>query len=171
MKNTVKRAGKTALFLTRGAIIAAMYIALTHLANAFGLASGVIQVRISEAMAILPLFFPEAIAGLTLGCFIANLTTGAVVWDIIFGSFATLLGAVGAYLMRNIPEKIKSLATLPTIISNTVIVPFVLIYAYGAEGGYPLFLLTVFVGEVISAGILGSLLYYSLRKFDLGGKI
>ena len=122
--------------------------------------------RFSEALTILPLFFPEAIAGLTIGCFIANLTTNAVIWDIIFGSAATLIGALGAYLMRRIPERLKPLATIPTILANAVIVPFVLIYAYGAEGSYPFFLLTVFIGEVISAGILGSALYYSLRKFD-----
>ena len=67
---------KKVLFLAQGAIIAALYVALTHAANALGLANGVIQVRLSEALTILPVFTPAAIPGLTIGCLISNLTTG-----------------------------------------------------------------------------------------------
>ena len=152
------------LALCRGAIVAALYVALTYVSFAFGLASGVIQLRLSEALCILPLFLPEAIPGLAVGCLIANLVTGSALWDIIFGSIATLIGAVGAYLLRRLPEKLKFVATIPTILANALIVPFVLIYAYGATDGYFFILSTVTIGEIISAGVFGTLLYYGMKK-------
>lgn len=154
----------TTLYLTRGALIAALYVSLTYASSLFGLSSGAIQFRLSEMLCILPVFMPEAVVGLTLGCLIANLLTGAVVWDIIFGSLATLMGAVGARLLSKLPDKFLWAATVPTVISNTVIVPFVLIYAYGAPDAYPYLMLTVGVGEVVCAGFLGSLLCYALKK-------
>lgn len=163
----MKRKHGTALYLTRGAVIAAMYVALTYLSSLVGLSSGAIQFRVSEALCILPVFFPEAILGLTIGCIISNLLTGAVIWDVIFGSLATLLGAIFARLMRKLPQRLIFLATLPTVIANAVIVPFVLIYAYGAEGAYFLFLLSVAIGELVCAAVGGTLLYYSLRKLRI----
>ena len=163
----MKRKNHTALYLTRGALIAAMYVAMTYLSFLFGLSSGVIQFRISEALCILPIFFPEAILGLTVGCLLSNLLTGCVLWDIVFGAIATFIGAVGARLMRKLPKKLIFLATIPTILANAVIVPFVLLYAYGAEGGYFFFLLTVGLGELVCAGIGGTALFYALKKINL----
>lgn len=154
----------TTLRLCRGAIVAALYVALTYVSFALGLASGVVQLRLSEALCILPIFLPEAVAGLWVGCLLANLLTGAALWDIIFGSIATLIGAFGCYLLRRAPEKLKFIATLPTVIANAVIVPIVLIYAYGATEGYLFILATVSLGEILSAGVLGTLLYYGMRK-------
>ena len=85
---------KRLALLTQGALIAALYTALTYLINYFGLANGAIQVRISEALTILPVFTPAAIPGLFIGCLLSNLLTGAAIWDIVFGSLASLLGAV-----------------------------------------------------------------------------
>jgi uncharacterized membrane protein len=152
------------LALCRGAIIAALYVALTYVSFAFGLASGVIQLRLSEALCILPIFLPEAVFGLTVGCLISNLLMGSALWDIIFGSIATLIGAVCCYLMRRLPEKLKFLATVPTVLANALIIPFVLIYAYGAGDGYLFILMTVSIGEIISAGVLGTALYYGMKK-------
>ena len=152
------------LLLTRGAIVAAMYVALTYVSFAFGLASGVIQLRLSEALCVLPIFLPEAVFGLTLGCFLSNLFMGSAIWDIIFGSLATLIGALGAYLLGKCPEKIKFLTTLPTVLANAIIIPPVLIFAYGATDGYPFILATVSLGEILSAGVLGTLLYYGIKK-------
>ena len=160
-----------ALMLSRGAMIAALYVALTFVSAIFGLSSGVIQVRFSEMLCILPIFFPEAIPGLFVGCILANTLTGALFFDVVFGSLATLIGAFGAYLLRKIPEKAKWLATLPTVVANGVIIPFVLIFTYGSEDSYFFILLTVSVGELISATIFGSLLYYRLRKTSLIQKI
>ncbi len=132
----MKRQNKTTLFLTRAGMIAAIYVALTMLSALMGLSSGAIQLRLSEAMCLLPLIFPEAIVGLTLGCALANFITGCAVWDIVFGSVATLIGAIGAYLLKRLPEKYEFLATVPTILANAIIVPFVLKYAYGIADGY-----------------------------------
>ena len=155
---------QTTLYLTRGAIIASLYVALTFLSSLMGLASGAIQLRLSEALTILPVIFPEAIPGLFIGCILANLLTSAAVWDVIFGSLATLIGALGAYLLRRLPMRWIWIATIPTVLANAVIVPFVIIFAYGATDAYGFLFLTVGAGEILSAGVLGTLLYRLLRR-------
>lgn len=152
---------KKAYFITQAAVIAALYVVLTMFINAFNLASGAIQVRISEALTILPYFTPAAIPGLFVGCLLSNFLTGAAIWDIVFGSLATLLGAIGTYLLR----KWKWCAPLPPILANTIIIPFVLTYAYGLPGGIPFFMLTIGAGEVLSCGILGMILLFALQKY------
>lgn len=147
-----------AFFVTNAAFIAAVYVVLTFVANAFGLASGVIQVRLSEALCILPFFTPAAIPGLFVGCLLANLITGCCLLDIVFGSLATLLGASLGYLLR----KYKYLIPVPTILANAFIVPFVLIYGYGEPLPYWYLFATVGAGEVISAGALGIILLTAL---------
>jgi len=97
---------------------------------------------------------------LSIGCFLSNILTGCVLWDVIFGTVATLLGAIGTYYMRKTPY----LASVPPVLSNTLIVPFVLRYAYGAPGSIPFFMLTVGIGEIISCAGLGTLLYSALKK-------
>lgn len=148
-------------FMTQAAMIAAIYVVLTIFISAFNLASGAIQIRISEALTILPAFTPAAIPGLFLGCLISNLITGAMLPDIIFGSLATLLGALGSYAVR----KWKWAVPVPPILSNMIIIPFVLAYAYHIPGGVPYFMLTVGVGEVISCSVLGMILYGTLAKY------
>ncbi len=164
---------KKVLFLVQAAIIAAIYVVLTYFISAFNLASGAIQVRISEALCILPFFTPAAVPGLFLGCLLSNLITGCVIWDVVFGSLATLLGALGTWLLtgsagRNKParKKIKWLAPLPPILANTLIVPFVLCYAYRFPGSVPYFMLTVGIGEIISCGILGLILLNVLSRYQ-----
>lgn len=149
------------LTLTQAAMIAALYVVLTFIANAFGLANYAIQVRFSEALTILPYFSPIAILGLFIGCLISNILTGCMPLDVVFGSIATLIGAIGTYKLR----KFKWLAPLCPILSNTVIVPFVLAYVYQFEGSVPYFMLTVGIGEFISCGILGMLLLFSLERY------
>lgn len=153
---------KKAKFLTAAAIIAATYVVLTLFTNMLGLASGVIQIRISESLCILPLFTPAAIPGVFLGCLISNLLCGCVVWDIVFGSLATLIGAALTYRLR----KNKYIATLPPILSNTIIIPFVLKLSYGIPGSIWYFFVTVGIGEIISCGVLGILLYNCLKKYE-----
>ncbi|MCI5958744.1 MAG: QueT transporter family protein [Lachnospiraceae bacterium] len=152
---------KKAYFITQAAVIAALYVVLTMFINAFNLANGAIQVRISEALTILPYFTPAAIPGLFVGCLLSNFLTGAAIWDIVFGSLATLLGAIGTYLLR----KWKWCAPIPPILANTIIIPFVLTYAYGLPGGIPFFMLTIGAGEVLSCGILGMILLFALQKY------
>ncbi len=150
-----------ALFIAQAAMIAALYVVLTFIANAFGLANYAIQVRFSEALTILPFFTPAAIPGLFVGCMLSNILTGCMPLDVVFGSLATLIGACGAYALR----KYKWLTPLPPIVANTIIVPFVLAYVYRFEGSIPYFMLTVGIGEVISCGILGMILLFSLQKY------
>lgn len=152
---------KKSYFITQAAVIAAIYVVLTLAVNAFDLANGAIQVRISEALTILPFFTPAAIPGLFVGCLLSNFLTGAPIWDVIFGSLATLLGAAGTYMLR----RQKWLAPVPPVIANILIIPPVLHFAYGLPGGIPFFMLTVGIGEIISCGILGMLLLFLLQKY------
>ncbi len=152
---------KSARALTRGALIAALYVVLTFVSAALGLAGNApIQLRLSEALTVLPFFCPEAVWGLFVGCLLSNLLISAPLWDILFGSLATLIGAIGARMLR----RYRLLVPLPTVLSNAAIIPFVLIYAYGVTDAYWFLLVTVTVGEVLSAGVLGLLLLRALEK-------
>ena len=151
-------------YVAKASVIAAIYVILTFIANALGLSNGIIQIRFSEALTILPVFTKAAIPGLFTGCIISNLLTGCAVWDIIFGSFATLIGAIGTYLLRN---KAKWLSPIPPIIANTVIIPFILSYVYHFDGSLLYFALTVGIGELISCGLLGLILQYILIKRNI----
>ena len=158
---------KSIVNLTRGAMIAACYVALTYVTNLFGLANGAIQFRISEALCILPVFMPEAVPGLFIGCLISNLITSFNPLDIVFGSLATLIGAWGALLLRRLPDRFLWVATLPTVLSNMLIIPPVLIFAYGVEDSFLWLAVTVGIGEIVCAGILGSVLGYGMKKSKL----
>ena len=151
------------LFLAQASMIAAIYVALTYVFAPISFSE--IQVRIAEALTILPVFTPAAIPGLFVGCLIGNTLGGAVLPDIIFGSLATLIGAFFTWKLRN---RSPFLAPIPPILSNTLIIPFVLRFAYSIDLPIPLMMLTVGIGEVISFGVLGLILYYALRsKKDL----
>lgn len=155
---------KRVRFITYSAIIAALYVILTGLSAALHLASGPIQIRLAEALTVLPVFTPTAIPGLFLGCVLANFLTGSLIWDVVFGSLATLIGAIGTYSLR---KKSKYLAVLPPIASNMLIVPAVLQYVYGEEQVYWILMLTVGVGEILSAGVCGLILHKTLSKTKL----
>ena len=147
-------------YITQAAMIAAIYVVLTLFVSAFNLASGAIQIRISEALTVLPAFTPAAIPGLFIGCFISNLISGGLILDVIFGSLATLIGACGTYLLR----KWKWTVPIPPILSNVLIVPFVLAYVYNLPGGVPYFMVTVGIGQIISCGVLGMIVYGIIAK-------
>ena len=162
-KNTTK-------MVAFGGLIAALYVVLTMLAAALGLASGAIQVRLSEALTILPVFTGAAVPGLTVGCVLANLITGCAPWDVVFGSLATLLGAIGTRLLRKKPL----VAWIPPVISNMAIVPVVLMKVYGVtdvevfgrvfagKSIWIMLVVTVGLGEIIACGMLGLLLYKAI---------
>ena len=152
---------KRTLYLCQAAVISALYVMLTFLANMLGLASGVIQIRLSEMLCLLPIFLPAAIPGVTIGCLLANLLTGAVPLDILIGPIATLLGALGTYALR----KHRVLATIPPILSNALIIPFVLAYGYGMEEAIWWMMITVGVGEILSVGVIGSIFIRASEKF------
>lgn len=153
---------KSILFMTQSAMIAAIYVVLTVLFAPFGF--GQIQVRIAEALTVLPYFTPAAIPGLFIGCLIGNIIGGAIIPDIIFGSLATLIGACFTYLLR---KRSKFLAPLPPILANTIVVPLVLYYAYGFNLPIPFMMLTVGIGEIISCGVLGMILLSAVKKMPI----
>jgi len=151
MKKTTKR-------LTQAAVIAALYVALTWVFAPISFWA--VQFRVSEALCVLPYFTPAAIPGVTLGCILGNLVSGAPIWDVIFGSLATLIGAVGSYLLR----RNKWLVPIPPIVANTLIIPFVLKYAYHLDDAVPFMMLTVGIGEILAIYVLGMLLLLALEK-------
>ncbi len=157
MKNEKNR--NSLIRICEAGVIGALYTAITLLIAPIG--SGAIQCRISEALCILPFFTSAAIPGLTVGCLVSNLIMGGLWQDVIFGTLATLIGAIGARLLRRVPY----LVPFPTVVANTVIVPLVLAYAYGVESGIPFLMLTVGLGEVLSAYVLGMLLLLTLRRY------
>lgn len=159
MNTNLSRRFRTAS-LTQAAIIAALYIVLTFFANALGLANYAVQIRFSESLTILPYFTKAAIPGLFIGCLLSNIMTGCALPDIILGSLATLLGGIITYFLR----KYKWAAPIGPIVSNALIVPFVLLYAYGIKPLWFSFV-TVTIGEIISCGVLGMLLLKTLDKY------
>ena len=140
------------------AAIAAVYVVLTVIFAPISFSA--VQVRIAEALTVLPMFSAAAIPGLFIGCVIGNILGGGVVLDVIFGSLATLIGAVGSYLLRNN----RWLVPLPPIISNTLIIPFVLKYAYGMDLPILLIMLYILIGELLSCYVLGELLISLIEK-------
>ncbi len=154
----------SAKYITRGALVGGLYVTLTLVSSVFGLSSGAVQFRLSEALCVLPAFMPEAIVGLYIGCIIANLISGCMFWDIILGSLATLIGAAGAYLIGKQGRKFAPLVPLPTVAANMLIVPLILMLTYGIDAGYGVLMIGVGVGEFLSAWLLGSILYSYLSK-------
>jgi len=159
---------KNTRFLAKAGMIAAIYTALTLISAMFGLSSGAIQIRISEMLCVLPVYSSAAIPGVSVGCLIANIVCGGTVYDIIFGTLATLIGAIIAYFLRRMPY----LASIPTILSNTVIIPVVLIASgLGGHEMFPYFALTVGLGEIISCGVLGTVLVAYIEKHPSARKM
>ena len=160
---------KQIIFICEAGLIAALYTVLTLLAAAVGLASHEIQIRFSEALCILPLFTPSAIPGLTVGCLVSNMITGCDPFDTLFGTLATLVGAGLAYLLGILARKksstfLRVLIPFPNVLSNTLIIPWVLKFVYLTEGEVWYFMLTVCAGELISSVALGLPLLFVLDK-------
>ena len=149
----MKENHKNVLRITQGALIAALYVVLTLVFAPISF--GPIQLRVSEALIILPMFTPAAVPGLFIGCLLANLLGGAVILDVIFGSLATLIGAWLGYKLR----ANRWLVPVPEIAANTLIIPFVLCYGYGLqEIPIPLMAVYIAAGELLGCYVLGELL-------------
>lgn len=151
--------------LVRAAIIAAVYALLTIFLAP--ISSGLVQCRVSEAMSILPYFTFSAVPGLFIGCMIANLLVGAPIYDVLFGSLATLLAAYITYAMRK--HVSKYLAPLPSVVVNALVVGWLLVYVY--EVGVPFWVAAgyVAIGQAIACFALGIPLLKLLERF--GGKL
>ena len=151
-----KKAILNTRLLVQAAAIAAIYVVLTMMFAPISF--GPVQFRISEVLCILPFFTVAAVPGLFVGCLLSNFFCGAAALDIAFGSLATLIGAVGSRMLR----KNKWAVCLPPILANTVIVPWVLRYAYGAPEMIGYLMGTVGIGEILAIGVLGNLLLSTL---------
>lgn len=151
---------KRVLFLIQAAVIAAIYAVLTLVLMPFSY--GVMQVRVSEALTILPYFTPAAIPGLFVGCLLSNMIGPYGMLDIIFGSATTLIAAMGSYLLRKRPL----LVPLPPVIANGVIIGLMLHYAYGVPVAPWACILWVGLGELISCYAIGLPLMKLLKKYD-----
>ncbi len=160
MNKNIKRRVQATRELCVAAIIAALYVLLTYASAMFGLDKGIIQFRISEALCAFAIVTPAAVPGMTVGCLIANLLCGATLYDIIFGTLATLIGILGTRALRKLPY----LAPLPYVLSNSIIMPLVLQYAYGVKESFYILLLTVGLGETVCAYAGGLLVYFSFLK-------
>jgi len=166
MKNKVK-------FLTQGALIAALYVALTYMQNFLvpGSASWAIQFRVSEALCVLAFFTPAAVAGLTVGCFLFNISfAGALPLDWLVGSLATLLATGGMYLTRKITvKKLPLLGLLLPAIFNGLLVGWELWEVLGSP--FWLNALYVAIGEIAVLLALGTLLYYTMTRRGLDKRL
>ena len=152
----MKNQNKSVYFMTHAAAVAAIYIVLTMVFQPISF--GPVQFRVSEALCILPFFTPAAVPGLFVGCLLSNLFCGAAALDVIFGSLATLIGAVGSYLLRHN----RWAVCVPPIMANTIIIPWVLRYAYGSADLIPVAMVTVGAGEILAIGVLGNALLAAL---------
>lgn len=150
-------------FMVYGAAIAAIYTVLTLVFAPISF--GPVQFRIAEALCILPFFTPAAVPGLFIGCLLSNFLCGAAAPDVIFGSLATLVGALGSYWVR----KRRWAVCIPPIVANTVVIPWILRYAYGSKDMILYSMLTVGIGEILAIGVLGNLLLGVLGKFGKWG--
>ena len=155
----MRKKGNMNGMMAQGGIIAAVYVVLTVVFAPISF--GAMQIRISEMLMILPLFTPAAVPGLFVGCLLANLLGGAIIWDVIFGSIATLIGAAAGYALRSN----RWLVPIPSVISNAVIVPLVLRFGYGVDMFFPLMVASVAVGEVVSCCFLGEALASALLRY------
>ena len=149
--------------LARCAVVAAIYVVLCMALQPFSY--GAVQVRVAEALCLLPIFGPEYIAGVVLGCFLANLL-GSTIVDVIFGTLATLLACVVTYKLRNVRFKGLALAaSLPPVLFNAVIIGIEIAVLFpDPSSSAPLWLacitngISVGIGELISCTVLGVLL-------------
>ena len=142
-------------YLAEAAVIAAIYALLTIVLAP--ISYGAVQVRISEALTVLPFFTPAAVPGLFVGCIAANIMSPYGLADLIFGSAASLIGAIGSYLLRKKPL----LVPLAPVISNGIIVGAMLYYVYEVPLPLIVQMLYVALGEVVACYAIG----YPLMKY------
>ncbi len=148
--------------LVRAAIIAALYTVLTLLLQP--LSYGEVQIRFSEALTILPVLLPEAVPALAVGCLLANILGGCTIFDIVFGTLATLLAAL---CTRKLRDRFWLAALMP-VLFNGVIVGAVVHYCYAPIFPLPLSMLSVAAGEAVACLVVGPVLLRVLRRVPAG---
>lgn len=160
---------KKIIVMAHGAMIAAIYAAATYLCAVFAIAYGNIQFRLSEALTVLSVFTPAAIPGLTVGCILANISSPFGIWDIVFGSLATLLAAITARALRNIKfRNFPLLSLIMPVIFNSLIVGAELTFLLPSDKTklvtFVIYALEVGIGELAVCVAGGIPLYYAVQK-------
>ena len=157
---------KSTLFLTQAAVIAALYVALTYISSALGLAYNAVQFRLSEILTVLPVFTPAAIPGLTIGCLIANISSPFGFIDIICGALATFLAAVTTYALRKITFRdIPVLSTSPPVLFNAVIIGLEIWYLEGRVTEiFVISALEIAAGQSVMCILAGIIFIRAVRK-------
>ncbi len=153
------RKNKSVRFLTESAMIAALYAALTLVTGQFSVSA--IQLRLSEALTILPVFTPCAVPGLAVGCLAANLLSSCAPLDTVIGTAVTLTAAILTRLLKKTPLP----AVLPPVLLNAAVLPLIFLFVYRLEGTYLFFLGTTLLSEALTAGLLGLLLFRVLDRY------
>ena len=162
--------------LCRAGLIAALYVALIYAFSPFAFGLGLIQIRPAEALCILPLFFPEAVGALYVGCMLSNLMSPFFVYDVFIGSLATLLGAIGSYLVGRFIKKdgLKIvLGGVFPVLCNAFIIPVIIVFLCGgAEGfaspaiAYWSYFASLFITETLWIYGLGTPVYYTIKRLQ-----
>ena len=164
---------KKTRFITHAALLAALYVALTHLQNVLlpGSATWAIQFRASEALCVLAFFTPAAIPGLTVGCLLFNITfAGALPLDFLVGSLASGLAATAMWLTRRITLKgFPLLGLMMPALFNALLVGWELAVYIG--GGFALNALYVAIGEIAVLLTLGTALFYGMKARRLDARL
>lgn len=156
---------KPLIYVARAGIIAALYFALSVALSAISF--GPIQFRISEILVLLPLIFPEAVAGLTIGCFFTNFFFSPFgVFDMVLGTLATLIGAIGTYLLRRRPL----LSTIPPIVANTLLVPLIFVLN-DATSVYYISMFEILASQLITCLVIGLPFTFALKKAMIAAHI
>ena len=157
---------KKTRFVVYSAVLAALYVVLTHLQNLLlpGSATWAIQMRMSEALCVLAFFTPAAVPGLSIGCLLFNITFAAALpLDFVIGTAATFLAAEGMWLTRKVTVKgYPLLGMLMPAIANAILVGWELTVYIG--GGFVINAVYVAIGEAVVLLVLGTALYYALKK-------
>ena len=162
--------------LCRAGVIAALYVALTYAFMPF--AFGPFQVRPAEALCILPLFFPEAVPALYIGCMLSNLASPYLFYDAIIGSLVTLCAGLGTYAIGRFIKKATLkmfLGGLFPVLLNALFIPLIIVFLCGDLGGqasvftaYLFFVFSMFLTESVWVYGLGVPLYYAVSKLEKG---
>ena len=160
--------------LCRAGVIAALYVALTYAFMPF--AFGPFQVRPAEALCILPLFFPEAVPALYIGCMLSNLASPYFVYDVFVGSLVTLFAALGSYMVGRVIKKSALklfLGGLFPVLLNAIFIPMIIVFLCGDLGGqasaftaYLFFAFSLFLTQSVWVYGLGTPLYLTLSKLQ-----
>ena len=164
--------------MCRAGIIAALYVALTY---AFGAISfnGILQIRPAEALCILPLFFPEAVPALFVGCILSNLASPFIIYDVPIGSLATLIAALGTYftgkLIKNDIARFVTGGLFPVLV-NAFIIPIIIVYLCGDLCGYEIASIAYWINfaslcatEGLWVYALGGILYFTIAAMRKKG--